>query len=241
MSIRVYGLKQPIWILIFLAIFSFSFVLMGGTLASKSWVYTTAPYYFYVKTYNDWHNNRINFGVFEGNLYRCTESCNETYKKLSTEYCDRADELYIDYPEDYFICKMFKNLNKAMILYLICECFAMFCMFFVALFLIFSRKSLKIIILYIIYALLTMLIVAHHIGFISWMSVTNTNFNRNCVDIPNSPSENIDFCAGDGPALALFTSILLPLISVLFCFVSRRFRVKVIKIAIKSETKPEKQ
>ena len=241
MSKTIYGVEQSIWTSIFLLIFFFSFILMGGTLASKSWVYTTANSSTFIETYNDFHNNIINFRIFEGNLYRCTESCTETYKKLSSEFCDEAESLYRKYPENYFICRMFKNLNKGMKLYLICEGISMLFMLLIGLLIIFSRKSTKKTFPYIIYALLTLVIIAHYTGFISWMSVTNTNFNRDCVDIPHNPTEDLKFCAGDGPALALFITILLPLISVMFCFVSKNFGAKKTVAKIDREIKPEKK
>ena len=236
MSKRIYGIEQQIYMLIFLGIFLFSFVLMAGTLASKSWVYTTVRVYIYSGSYNDWHNKIINLRIFEGNLYRCTESCTETYKKLSSEFCHSVERNYVYYPENYFMCRLFKDLNKGMKIYLICECFAMFCLFLVAILLVFSRRSFRMILLYIIYTLLTLVVFAHYTGFISWMSVTNTNFNRDCVEFPHNASENMNLCAGDGPALALFLAILLPLTSILFCFLSRSFRTNKIKEKIENKS-----
>jgi hypothetical protein len=227
MAERVFGLKRKIWWKVYLSLLVFCFILMVGTLASKSWAYTTAPYTLdIISDYKDVNNNLIDFRFFEGNLYRCTVSCTETYKKLSKEYCDALEKLIFDAPEDYFACFMFKNLNKGMKSYLVCECFAMFLMFISGVLLVITIRKRKVVITYIVYGLLTLTVVSHYTGFISWMSITNTNFNRNCVDPPNKYYSYINLCAGDGPALSLFIAIILPLLSVSFCFVSFNLRSK---------------
>ena len=97
----------------------------------------------------------------------------------------------------------------------------------------------------IVFALFGLATISHFIGFISWMSTTNTNFNRDCADRPSQGYFNINLCAGDGPALSLFIAILLPIYFVCFCFISHKFQHNSIfkNTQINQETimKPEKQ
>lgn len=247
MNDLVYGLSKKTWWSIFLSINFFSFVLMAGTLASKSWVYTTMNMGLTIYSeYDDWDNNLIDFGIFEGNLYRCTFSCTETYKKLKKEYCGAAKNFVLNYPEYYFVCPMFKNLHKGMKSYLVCEGFAMFCIFLLGIFLILTRKRWNLVMRIIVFSLLGLATVSHYTGFISWMSTTNTNFNRDCSDNPSKGYFDLSLCAGDGPALSLFVAIFLPVFFVFFCFISRKFQqnfnqVNVTEVNKDEVINPEKQ
>ena len=60
--------------------------------------------------------------------------------------------------------------------------------------------------------------VAHYLGTLFWLGITSANYNADCSVTPYN-GKGPTVCTGDGPALALFTLIFLPVIVILFCIV----------------------
>jgi hypothetical protein len=223
--------------------------MMLGTLGSQTWVYTRSNTYASNED-SDAYNAIVYFSSFEGNLYSCLKSCDKSYKYLRDEWCDFEDEFdsleeYIDVQsyatytfgyEAKTLCSTFKSLYTSMIFYLVIESFSI-CLMIAWLLCIIISTRIKSAFMIFISIILSFLSSCLHIGvFIAYMVITRTNFNLNCKYFPFHSGNQMNLCAGDGPGLALFISILLPIVTFSFAGVSLTFhRRRLSKVKAKQE------
>ena len=226
MGTTLLNLSWKNWVKIFVFCQTLIFCMMLGTLGAKSWVYTRNSKTIAYED-SDAYNSILFLSYFDGDLYSCTRSCDKSYKYLSDEWCDFYDEFgdeseSIIYVKDYeystyeyeakTLCKTFKALHQAMTFYVPLESVSISNIFswVILTLLTLRKKSWILILISIVVSILASLL--HLAGFIGYMVNTRTNFNLNCKYFPEYTGNQMNLCAGDGPQLALFISIFLPLV-----------------------------
>lgn len=221
-------LKIPfrVWWIIFLVSQIFLIALMIGSLATPRWVYSDNDGAVVNLAWSDEDNFIYEGDEFEGGLYACTESCDKDWGKLAEEWCDYWNDLDdIDEP-NYFeeaqrknvqsICYLYFALYIGMSVYSSFEIISIICISVWACSMFLYCKKIKFC-LVLSFCCSGCVWSLHYLGFIFYMIFTKSNFYGDCDEFDTETNPTL--CATDGPGLALFIAIILPLIVVAYCIV----------------------
>lgn len=232
MGTTILNLSWKNWVRVFVFCQTLIFCMMLGTLGAKTWVYTRNSRTIAFED-SDAYNSILFLSYFDGDLYSCKRSCDKSYLYLRDEWCDFSDtfdnQFDYSYVQEYeyrtygydakTACKTFKALHQSMLFYVPLEAISISCILSWIILTLFTIKKKSTMIILISSLISVLATVLHLAGFIGYMVNTRTNFNLNCKYFPLYTGNQMNLCAGDGPQLALFISIFLPLVALAFSFV----------------------
>ena len=199
---------------------------MIGSLATPRWVYTDNDAAVINLAWGDEDNNIYEGDEFEGGLFGCQESCDESWGKLAEEWCDYWDDLDdIDNPNEFektqrdrvqSICYLYFALWMGMNVYSSLEIISMICVSIWACSMLLYYKKIKFCLGF-SFCCSGCVWTLHYLALIFFMVFTKSNYYGDCEDFDEETNPHL--CATDGPGLALFIAIILPFIVVTYCIV----------------------
>lgn len=206
---------------------------MVGSLLTEKWVYTDNDGAVANLAWSDSDNNVYRGDDFAGGLYACTDSCDENWGKLAEEWCDYWNDLKDIDNRSIFeelqkenvqsICYLYFALYVGMIFYSGFEIIGLICLvvWSVSMLLYFKKINCCLTTSFVCSGCVWTL---HYLAFIFYMAFTESNFNGDCDDFDSETNPKL--CASDGPALALFITIIIPIITIAYCIVGCNLKKK---------------
>ena len=223
-----------VWWFIFLFLNCFLIALMIGSLGAGKWVYTDVKFGLVNPKWEDTDNNVFNGKEFEGNLFRCTESCDESWGKLAQEWCDYSTDVKDEADSNYIyaaledpvqsVCALYFVLFAGSAIYGAFEILALICLtcWIIGMFMYWAKVKCCLVFSMVCSGCVWF---GHYVAFIAFMTFTRTNYMGIC-DEWEDDGVNPQLCASDGPGLALFIAIIIPIIVVAYCIVGCRLKHK---------------
>ena len=223
-----------VWWFIFLFFNLLLVALMIGSLGAGKWVYTDVNAGMVNLKWDDEDNNVFNGKEFEGSLYMCTESCDESWGKLAGEWCDFYSDVKDDADSNiYFavledpaqsVCALYFVLFIGGAVYSAFEILALVGLvcWTIGMFMYWAKVKCCLVFSMVCSGCVWF---GHYVAFIFFMIFTRTNYMGNC-DEWEDDGMNPELCAGDGPALGLFIAIIVPFIVITYCIVGCRLKNK---------------
>ena len=223
-------INYKIWWVLFICVETIIFILISHTFEAETWVKSDNSALVINFISDDYYNRIYDGNKFSGRLLYCRETCNESFKKLSKEWCDLYDDLDNEdfsyggffYTEDAVeiyksVCLMYKSLYVGASLVLAFEIATLISIVFwiVGMLVYMKRKNW----IWVSYISSGCTWVLHYIAFFGYIGVTNTNFYGECTEFPGDGSKP-KLCAGQGPIIMLVLALVIPIICVLFCVVA---------------------
>jgi hypothetical protein len=217
--------SYKLWWILFFCLQAFVIVIMVGTLTTPRWVHSENSLWQNTDTTNG-YRGYIGY-YFEGSLTSCTDNkgCVDSYGQNAQDWCNFYNEQHGLYGDsDYVktvlsICLQFATLYYGSGIFLLAELIAIVSIIIWAVMnlLIWRQRNC----FCMSFCCSACLWVAHYIGTIIFLGLTNTNFNGKCSDTPTNGNRPM-LCANDGPGLALFNLLFIPVLVVGFCIVGCR-------------------
>lgn len=223
-------IRFKIWWIIFICAQISILILMSHSFAAETWVKSDNSALVYNFKWNDIYNNIYDGDKFAGRLIFCKETCDKSYKKLSSKWCDLFNDLDNN---EYYYEGLYYTKDAV-------EIYQSVCLMYISLFfgsiivLAFEIASIVSIVMWIIGMLLYIkkkhwiwvsfvfsgcAWAFHYIAFIGYILVTKTNFDGDCTEFPNGGTKP-KLCAGQGPIIMLVLAILIPIVCILFFIVA---------------------
>ncbi|CAG9330628.1 unnamed protein product [Blepharisma stoltei] len=197
---KILKLDHRIWWAIFGISQVLVFCLMLGAMFTTSWV-------------------ELNDSVFKGSMLYLRELLGETGNELYSHFYDKKDGC--KHLHKFSLCKLINDLDTAGTAYNFFEWigFIFLCVWFgYFLSLIMKCGSCRCCCLHRPYCEAIMVVICHYIATIAWLSNSHAEFKSDC-DWDRSQTDVPTICAKDGPAIAIFLMVFLPIIVVVFIFV----------------------
>jgi hypothetical protein len=225
--------STSLWWKIALVFQGFFIAMMGGTFCSRHWVYSEFSENFNKADYNITVNSYTGtfYGKdFAGRFDRCRIGCGSTYRQEASEWCDIYNEIKsnteysnVNCTELYSsqsLCSLFSTLNKGFIVYLILELLAaLTAIVWIIVTIQFIRFRRFMIIGFLLGALA---VIFHYGAMISWIEITDANFNYTCDIFPTDGSLPV-VCASRAPIVGICNMIYSVLILVAYIVLAYKF------------------
>ena len=217
------NIRFKVWWIIFFCIQAFIVLLMVASFGADSWVRTENDAVALNLAWDDSENNFYEGDSFVGRLFACKDSCDESYGRLTVEWCDYYHDIDDAFNSDYVsdpyrsVCLLFYSLYLGMGFFFIFEIAAITSVCFWASGMICYMKKVNCICL--AYCCSGTTWALHYIAFLGYLGLTRTNFTGDCEDFPEDGTSP-RLCAGDGPNMMLFLVIFIPFFCIFFCVVA---------------------
>ena len=227
-------LTYRVWWFVFLFLNSLLLALMIGSLGARKWVYTDGDFGAVNLEWKDEDNNVFNGKKFEGSLFGCTESCDESWGKLAEKWCDFYSDVKDEADSNYLyaaiedstqsVCALYFVLFIGSAVYGAFEILALVGLvcWTVGMFMYWAKVKCCLVFSMVCSGCVWF---GHYVAFIFFMVITRTNYLEVC-DEWEDDGKNPQLCASDGPGLGLFIAIIIPIIVVAYCIVGCRLRRK---------------